>query len=54
MSGMATTMSAHLQTLKQAGLVRTRRERTTIHYRLADDGVVEWRVSRAVKLDAVA
>lgn len=42
MSGMAlTTTSAHLQTLKQAGLVRTRRERTTIHYRLAGDDVAE-------------
>ncbi len=42
MSGMAlTTTSAHLQTLKAAGLVRTRRERTTIHYRLAGDDVAE-------------
>jgi len=42
MSGMAlTTTSAHLQTLKTAGLVRTRRERTTIHYRLAGDDVAE-------------
>ncbi|MBT0993809.1 ArsR family transcriptional regulator [Cellulomonas sp. DKR-3] len=42
LSGMAlTTTSAHLQTLKQAGLVRTRRERTTIHYRLAGDDVAE-------------
>jgi rhodanese-related sulfurtransferase/DNA-binding transcriptional ArsR family regulator len=40
MSGMAvTTTSAHLQTLKHAGLVRTRRERTTIYYRLAGDDV---------------
>lgn len=30
-----TTASAHLQTLKQAGLVVTRREGTKIHYRLA-------------------
>jgi rhodanese-related sulfurtransferase len=30
-----TTTSAHLQTLKQAGLVTTRREGTRIHYRLA-------------------
>src|SRR5215471_3053401 len=29
------TASAHLQTLKQAGLVATRREGTRIHYRLA-------------------
>ena len=42
MSGMAlTTTSAHLRTLKAAGLVRTRRERTTIHYRLAGDDVAK-------------
>lgn len=42
MSGMAvTTTSMHLQSLKQAGLVRTRRERTTVHYRLAGDDVAE-------------
>lgn len=42
LSGMAmTTTSAHLQTLKQAGLVRTRRARTTIYYRLAGDDVAE-------------
>ncbi|MDC7120575.1 metalloregulator ArsR/SmtB family transcription factor [Cellulomonas fimi] len=42
MSGMAvTTTSAHLQNLKQAGLVRTRRERTTIYYQLAGDDVAE-------------
>jgi rhodanese-related sulfurtransferase/predicted transcriptional regulator len=34
-----TTASAHLQTLKQAGLVTTRREGTRIHYRLAGDDV---------------
>nr|WP_168512752.1 ArsR family transcriptional regulator [Streptomyces sp. S1D4-11]QIY99197.1 ArsR family transcriptional regulator [Streptomyces sp. S1D4-11] len=34
-----TTASAHLQTLKQAGLVSTRREGTGIHYRLAGDDV---------------
>jgi rhodanese-related sulfurtransferase len=34
-----TTTSAHLQTLKQAGLVATSREGTTIRYRLADDDV---------------
>lgn len=33
------TVSAHLQTLKHAGLVKTRRERTTIHYSLAGDDV---------------
>ena len=32
-----TTASAHLQTLRQAGLVATRREGTRIHYRLAGD-----------------
>ena len=31
------TASAHLQTLKHAGLVATRREGTRIHYRLAGD-----------------
>ncbi len=36
-----TTVSGHLQTLKQAGLVSTRRERTTIYYRLAGDDVAE-------------
>lgn len=42
MSGMGlTTVSAGLQTLKQAGLVKTRRERTTIHYRLAGADVTE-------------
>jgi rhodanese-related sulfurtransferase/DNA-binding transcriptional ArsR family regulator len=34
-----TTTSAHLQTLKHAGLVATRREGTTIRYRLADTDV---------------
>lgn len=34
-----TTASAHLQTLKQAGLVATRRDGTRIHYRLAGDDV---------------
>jgi rhodanese-related sulfurtransferase/DNA-binding transcriptional ArsR family regulator len=34
-----TTTSAHLQTLKQAGLVATAREGTTIRYRLADTDV---------------
>jgi rhodanese-related sulfurtransferase len=33
------TASAHLQTLKQAGLVATTREGTTIRYRLADSDV---------------
>jgi rhodanese-related sulfurtransferase/DNA-binding transcriptional ArsR family regulator len=39
-AGMTTT-SAHLQTLKRAGLVRTRRERTSVLYRLAGDDVAE-------------
>jgi rhodanese-related sulfurtransferase/DNA-binding MarR family transcriptional regulator len=34
-----TTASAHLQTLKQAGLVATRRDGVRIHYRLAGDDV---------------
>ncbi|MFZ3495828.1 ArsR/SmtB family transcription factor [Streptomyces sp. 5.8] len=34
-----TTASAHLQTLKQSGLVSTRREGVRIHYRLAGDDV---------------
>ncbi|MEU0117582.1 metalloregulator ArsR/SmtB family transcription factor [Streptomyces bobili] len=36
-----TTASAHLQTLKQAGFVRTRREGVRIHYRLAGDDVAQ-------------
>ncbi|WP_104173287.1 metalloregulator ArsR/SmtB family transcription factor [Arthrobacter sp. Y81] len=40
MLGMGvTTVSAHLQQLKQAGLVRTRRVRTSILYQLAGDDV---------------
>lgn len=34
-----TTVSTHLQTLKQAGLVRTTRDGTTIYYALASDEV---------------
>lgn len=34
-----TTVSAHLQVLKLANLVRTRREGTKVHYRLAGDDV---------------
>jgi len=34
-----TTASAHLQALKQAGLVATRREGVRVHYRLAGDDV---------------
>ncbi|MFE7276141.1 ArsR/SmtB family transcription factor [Streptomyces sp. NPDC057623] len=36
-----TTASAHLQTLKQAGFVATRREGARIHYRLAGDDVAQ-------------
>ena len=36
--GMSTA-SMHLQSLRQAGLVRTRREGTSVHYRLAGDDV---------------
>ena len=35
-----TTVSAHLQVLKLANLVRTRREGTRVHYRLAGDDVI--------------
>jgi rhodanese-related sulfurtransferase len=38
--GMTTT-SSNLQPLKRAGLVLTRRERTSIYYRLAGDDVAE-------------
>ena len=33
------TASMHLQTLRQAGLVRTRKDGTSVHYRLAGDDV---------------
>src|SRR5258705_4932773 len=36
-----TTASAHLQTLKHAGLVATRRQGTKIFYRLAGDDVAD-------------
>jgi rhodanese-related sulfurtransferase/DNA-binding transcriptional ArsR family regulator len=36
-----TTASAHLQTLKQAGFVATRRDGARIHYRLAGDDVAQ-------------
>lgn len=36
-----TTASAHLQTLRQAGLVATRRDGTRIHYRLAGPDVAD-------------
>lgn len=42
MSGLAvTTASNNLQTLKRSGLVATRREGTSIHYRLAGTDVLE-------------
>lgn len=42
LAGMAvTTTSAHLQSLKKAGLVKTRRQRTSIYYRVAGDDVTE-------------
>ena len=34
-------MSQHLAVLRQSGLVRSRREGTTVLYRLADDRVLE-------------
>jgi rhodanese-related sulfurtransferase len=37
-AGVSTT-SMHLQTLRQAGLVQSRREGTSVHYRLAGDDV---------------
>jgi len=41
--------SQHLQILRQAGLVTTRREGTSIHYRLAGPGVFElWRTLRTL------
>ena len=36
-----TTASAHLQTLRQSGLVARRRDGAHIHYRLAGDDVAE-------------
>src|SRR5437763_16194627 len=36
-----TTASAHLQTLKQAGFVTTRRDGVRIHYRLAGDDAAQ-------------
>ncbi|MDQ5894429.1 MAG: hypothetical protein QG596_690 [Actinomycetota bacterium] len=41
-TGMAlATASSHLQILKRGGIVRTRRDGTTIYYRLAGDDVAE-------------
>lgn len=45
-----TTASAHLQTLRRAGLVTTRRDGTRVHYSLAGDDVA----SLFVRLRAVA
>ena len=43
------TTSFHLRALAAAGLVRTRREGTRIHYRVASDAVVElWSALRSV------
>lgn len=52
-----TTCSAHLQTLKHAGLVTSRRDGVRIHYRLAGDDVAELyarlvRVARGHSADA--
>lgn len=50
-----TTASAHLQTLKNAGLVTTRRDGTKIYYRLAGDDVAAlFALVRAVADDHLA
>ena len=47
--------SQHLQVLRQAGLVATRREGTSIHYRLAGPEVVElWRALRTLAASRLA
>jgi rhodanese-related sulfurtransferase len=47
--------SQHLQVLRQAGLVATRREGTWIYYRLAGPGVPElWRALRTLAADRLA
>jgi rhodanese-related sulfurtransferase len=47
--------SQHLQVLRQAGLVATRREGTWIYYRLAGPGVLElWRALRTLAADRLA
>src|SRR5256885_9301785 len=47
--------SQHLQVLARAGLVRSRREGTRIHYRLASDRVGElWAAVRDVAVQHVA
>ena len=55
MTGRAlTTISSHLQVLKAAGLVATRREGTTIFYRLSNDTVAQLVVTlTAVAIDAL-
>jgi rhodanese-related sulfurtransferase/DNA-binding MarR family transcriptional regulator len=50
-----TTASAHLQTLKRAGLVSTRRDGTRIYYRLAgDDVAVLYAALRGVAQEHIA
>ena len=47
--------SQHLQVLRQAGLVTTRREGTSIHYRLADSEVFElWQTLRTLAASRLA
>jgi DNA-binding transcriptional ArsR family regulator len=47
--------SQHLQILRQAGLVTTRREGTSIHYRLAGPEVFElWRALRTLAASRLA
>jgi rhodanese-related sulfurtransferase len=47
--------SQHLQVLRQAGLVATRREGTSVHYRLAGPEVFElWRTLRTVAASRLA
>jgi rhodanese-related sulfurtransferase len=47
--------SQHLQVLRQAGLVTTRRQGTSVHYRLAAPEVFElWRVLRTVAASRLA
>ena len=36
------TLSTHLAVLRRAGVVHTRREGTTVHYRLADPSVADF------------
>src|SRR5918994_2043752 len=47
--------SQHLQVLRQAGLVTTRREGTSVHYRLAGPEVFElWRTLRSLAASRLA